>query len=317
MADEDNTAPGCCGRLRAELKCSYPLFSLDELNGRQLDVKATFAPTLCGSRWLSFVLRLTLCLFLLGGIIWSIVDWSPLDGRTSWIFLLTHWTLLATVLYFVLAVILHQSALCGGLATKDAGGRFLYQPESGHPTSSLVRFTWAVYALAMPTNIIVVLLYWTLDYNVNSVMDFENMFKHALTCLLLLVDANFLSCIPLRMKQMIFPISFGVVYVIWTVINSLLDIGDGVWPWEDEDQTNQDDALYSVIDWKHNPASAAVYAVVIVGVVFPLVFLFSWTLSAMACCRCDGSRRRITDGDHDTGEYPADEEAGATEANVY
>lgn len=263
---------------------------------------------------------MALCAVCLGGTIYSIaVAWKPLDGRTSWIFFLTHWTLLATDLYFVLVVILHQSAMCGGRATEDAGGRLLYQPGPGQPASSLVRCTWAVYALAMPANVIVVLLYWTLDYDpVDSTIDFHNIFRHALTCVFLLVDANFLSLIPLRMKQCIFPLSYGVVYVLWTVINSLLDIGDGVWPWEDEDQTNQDDALYSVLDWKHNPASATVYAVVIVGVVFPLVFLFSWTFSAIARgCRCDGSRRRFSDSTHDRGKFPADEGAGDIEASVY
>jgi len=320
---EEDTAPppGCCSRLRSELRCSYPLFSLEEQGGRVLDVKGTFAPTLCNSLWASLVVRLALFGLCLAGMIYSIaVAWNPLDGnKVSWVFFLTHWTLTITVLYFVLMTALHLSAI----RSKDGedGGRFLYQPsgpsEGQTVTGKLVRFTWALYAIAMPANIIVVLLYWTLDYEPGvSTIDFHNIFRHAISCALIFIDANVLSTIPLRAKQLIFPWMYSIVYVIWTIINSYAGIGDGEWPNEDEDQKNEDDALYSVIDWKHNPAKASVYAIAIVFVVFPLVYFFTWTFSVVGggCCKCSGSRRKIVVAKEGVS---TDEEEGSGIANVY
>ena len=230
-------------------------------------------------------------------------------------FFLTHWTLTITVLYFVLVTALHVSAM-----RAEDGGRFLRQPSEGRSvTSKLVRFTWATYAIAMPANIIVVLLYWTLDYEPGvSPVDFHNIFRHAISCALLLVDANVLSTVPLRAKQVVFPWLFAVVYVLWTIINSYAGIGDGEWPWEDKDQKNEDDALYSVIDWKHNPAKASVYAVVIVFVAFPLVYLFTWSFSVVGGGRgkcCSGSRRRVAVARGSM--QSSDEEEGNVTANVY
>ena len=317
---EEDTAPppGCCGRLRSELRCSYPLFSLEEQGGRALDVKGTFAPTLCNSMWASLAVRVALFGLCLAGMIYSIaVAWNPLDGKVSWVYFLTHWTLTITVLYFVLVTTLHISAM----RTKDGedGVRFLYQPSGpSEVPSKLVRFTWAIYAIAMPANIIVVLLYWTLDYQPGvSSVDFHNIFRHAISCALIFIDANVLSTVPLRAKQVVFPWLYAVVYVIWTIINSYAGIGDGEWPDEDADQTNEDDALYSVIDWKHNPAKASVYAVVIVFVALPLVYLFTWTFSIVGGrCTCSGSRRKILIAEEDVSTN-ANEEEGNVTVNVY
>lgn len=286
---EDSGVETRCGQLRAELKSSYPLFSLDEFGGRRLSVRDTFAPSLCGSLWISLALRLALGAFCLGGMIYSIaVAFDPLSSKICWLYFLTHWTLVVTVLYFVLVVILHLTETC------TTGFTFLYQPPNPQP-SFLVKFAWAVYAIAMPANLGVVLMYWTLDFDPKtSVVDFHNVFRHGITCLLLGVDANVLALVPLRAKQVVFPLAFAVAYLLWTVVNSILGLGNGVWPLEDADQANEDDALYSVLDWKHNPASAAVYALVIVFAVFPLLFLLSWTFSAVSAgCRCNGSRRRL------------------------
>ena len=172
-------------------------------------------------------------------------------------------------------------------------------------------------------NILVVLLYWTLDYEPGQTINFSTISLHAGTCLLVLIDGNVLATIPIRLKHIVLVESMAILLVIWTLINDLTGIGDGVWPGEDQNQNNADDALYSVLDWSDNPTKAAIISVIVIFVVIPVVFLLCWMLSVWSCClKCDGSRRQIyreDEGgkadsyqDEEEGEYDGDMHALAS-----
>ena len=175
-------------------------------------------------------------------------------------------------------------------------------------------------------NILVVLLYWTLDYEPGQTITINTISLHAGTCLLVLIDGNLIAKIPIRLKHIVFVESMAVLLVIWTLINDLTGIGDGVWPGEDSDQNNADDALYSVLDWSDDPGRAAIISVIVIFAVIPIVFVVCWMLTLWSCClKCDGSRRQVyqeddggkadrnpTHQDEEEGEYDGDMRAVAS-----
>ena len=279
--DIDPPSIGCFYRFQQELKCSYGFFSLDELNGTVLDVKNTFAP---GPKlWCVLVLgRILLAAAAIFAMVYSIVNY-PAENRWIWMGFLTHWTVVVTIAYLaiILAVTLSPKAL--------------RQPANGRPPSVLVRLAWAFYSLALPMNVLVVLLYWTLDYQPGQTIHFSTISLHAGTCFLVLIDGNLLSKIPIRMKHILLVESTAVLLVIWTLINDLVGIGDGVWENEDADQNNADDKLYSVLNWSDDPAKAAIISVLVIFVVIPIIFVLCWMLSIWSrwLTKCDGSRRYI------------------------
>jgi len=277
--DIDPPSIGCCYRLRQELKCSYGFFSLDELNGTVLNINKTFAPT--PILW-TVLARVILAGLAIGAMVYSIVNY-PAENRWIWMGFLTHWTVVTTIAYFalILAVTLSPHAL--------------EQPANGESPSVLVRLAWAFYSLSLPMNILVVLLYWTLDYKPGeTVITFQVISLHAVTCLLVFIDGNVLSTIPIRFKHILLVEGVALLLVIWTVINDLAGIGDGKWEGEDADQNNGDDKLYSVLNWSDSPGRAAIISVIVIFVVNPLIFSLCWTLSIWSrWIKCDGSRRRI------------------------
>ena len=279
--DIDPPSIGCCYRFRQELRCSYGFFSLDELNGTVLDVKNTFAP---GPKlWPVLVLgRILLAAAAIFAMVYSIVNY-PSENRWIWMGFLTHWTVVVTIAYLaiILAVTLSPKALA--------------QPANGKPPTVLVRLAWAFYSLALPMNVLVVLLYWTLDYQPGQAINFSTISLHAGTCFLVLLDGNLFSRIPIRMKHILLVESTAVLLVIWTLINDLVGIGDGIWEGEDADQNNADDKLYSVLNWSDDPAKAAIISVLVIFVVIPIIFVLCWMLSIWSrwLTKCDGSRRYI------------------------
>ena len=227
---------------------------------------------------------------------------------------LTHWTVVLTIVYFGIALAVSLSPWS------------VEQPRHGEPPSVLVRFAWAFYSCVLPMNILVVLLYWTLDYEPGQTITVNTISLHAGTCLLVLIDGNLIAKIPIRLKHIVFVESMAVLLVIWTLINDLTGIGDGVWPGEDSDQNNADDALYSVLDWSDDPGRAAIISVIVIFAVIPIVFVVCWMLTVWSCClKCDGSRRQLyqedeggkadrnpTYQDEEEGEYDGDMRAVAS-----
>ena len=294
--DIDPPSIGCFYRFRQELKCAYGFFSLDEHDGTVLCVKNTFAPDPIA--W-TILARIILSCLTIAAMTYSIINY-PSENRWIWMGFLTHWTVVLTIAYFAIALAVSLSPWA------------VEQPRHGEPPNILVRFAWAFYSLVLPMNIVVVLLYWALDYEPGeTTITFVVLALHAGTCLLVLIDGNLISTIPIRLKHIVFVESMAVLLVIWTVINDLTGIGDGKWPGEDADQNNADDALYSVLNWSDNPTRAAIISVIVIFVVIPVVFLLCWMLSLWSCClKCDGSRRQTyqEDGDGKAGSYEGEEE---------
>eukprot|EP00567_Pseudictyota_dubia_P014040 CAMPEP_0197433350 /NCGR_PEP_ID=MMETSP1175-20131217/1253_1 /TAXON_ID=1003142 /ORGANISM="Triceratium dubium, Strain CCMP147" /LENGTH=314 /DNA_ID=CAMNT_0042961701 /DNA_START=193 /DNA_END=1137 /DNA_ORIENTATION=+ len=264
----------CCARLFHEAR--RPLFSCDEGADTALNVEASFAPQPIVK---SFILRLIFFLYLISVMIQDILQ-TPKHNRFIYMGYLTRWSQVISIAY----------ALCATIATMWRA--CLAQPNAGESPRFWVRLTWALYAIAAPLSVIVVLLFWTLDYTPDDDVTYRMVANHGLTCAFVLFDGNVVAMIPLRLKQIIFTELVAVAYVIWSVIHAFTGIGDGSWP--EEDPEEEDFALYDVLDWRENPGKATIVSLVVIIVVVPLIYLLCWSLSMWSkWCTFDGSRRRV------------------------
>lgn len=327
---------GCCRRLCTELSCAYRFYSLDEQDGNVLDINATFAPGVVDKGkqtvkgWGLFTLRLVMIAWISGpGITLNIYNDSKLGpgAQRYWPIYFTSLTGLLTLAYFVCISALHLSSLLG------KGKSYLFQPESASkPASKFVRFIWTLYSIGAPCNLIVVLNYWVLVFNpaTGSTASIDTITLHGISCALVLMDGNFISHIPIRAKHAALGFGYSCTLILWSIIHSFAKIGDGDKAGEDEDRFNEDDQIYSALDWKHNPKTAAINTGFTLLVVFPVCFVIVYFLSVWSCCPCGlgGSARhrlpapagaRSDDGEVEAGaiapgeEKPVPEETPATE----
>jgi len=245
---------GVYGRFRSELK--KPYFFLEEANGEHIDVVQSFAPLSPSYPYSTLFIRIVFLSWSLGSLVDSILS-TDAENRFIWIGYLTHWGFILSICFQLMAVIITFNREC------------LKQPNTYERESlnALVKITWFFYGVATPVELMIVLLYWTLDYKSGDSISYGTIYVHAILAVLLLIDGNLISHIPIRGKQIIFPTCVAILYVIWTIIHSAADIGNG----------NYDgDLLYNVIDWKDKPAKTSVYVVVIITVVNPIMFCIVW-----------------------------------------
>ena len=109
------------------------------------------------------------------------------------------------------------------------------------------------------------LLYWALLSSYQPLHVIANPFNihsHAINYVLLLIDL-FLNDIPIRFLHFIYPVGYGVVYVIFTVILWASDFVSAVYP---------------VLNWEQNPSIAAMWSLITVLVLFPVLHAFHFGL---------------------------------------
>lgn len=273
-AEKDKVASGCCGRLKTELSSAYPLFSLDEQNGTVIDVKATFAPGVSSDSnrlgWTFFLVRLAMIGWISGaGVALSLQSFG--SNIMYWPIYFTHLTAILTLTYFLLVCSLQLLALLG------QGKKHLTQSSSKGPDSKLTTFIWTLYSTGVPANLIVVINYWLMVYDPErDVITLYSITMHGISCALMIIDGVLIAGIPIRAKHFAFSFTWGCLLLLWSVIHSLSGIGDGVWEGEDEDHSNEDDQLYAVLDWKHDPMTALIVALATLFALLPTCFVIGY-----------------------------------------
>ena len=276
---KSSKAPGCCGRLCTELSCGYPFFSLDEQDGTVLDIKSTFAPGKTSDlKWLGWtflIVRLSMIGWISGaGVAVAIIDAGP--DAIYWPMCFTNLTALLTLACFLFACALQLLALLG------EANMILSQPSSSKgPDSKFVTFVWFLYSTSVPFNLIVVINYWLLVYGKTSTLTVDTITLHGISCALLMIDGVLIAGIPIRAKHVVFSFTWGCLLVLWSIIHSLSDIGDGGLGAEDEHHFNEDDQLYIVLDWKHDPTSAFITAFLSLFVLLPFCFVISYIFALL------------------------------------
>jgi len=253
---------------------SIPMFSLEESYDKIIDVKASFIPEpICRTT----LIRTFFFLFTLASTGTSFLhpDWI---GNIMWFGYLTHISATLTIVYFGLMMICSFNT------------SLIPQPEAGADPNSLTRLVWVLYSLVTVFEIALSIFYWAAVYDPEWGIEYHRVALHGLFVPVLLFDGCILGKIPVRIKQVIFLIIAGLIYMVWTIIHSLLDIGKSV-----SDRADGDgDPLYSILNWQDDPLVAAIASFFAFCILMPVMFLVVWMLSLYSpCCNFDGRSRRV------------------------
>lgn len=270
------------GNLRQRLKweiChkSYSgRFDLEEPSGEYINLESSFAPKR------PFYATVFIKAFLLAWslqVLYTDVMHYPPHNLFIYMGYLTHWGHVMSILYLMSALYCNMNR------------SLLIQPSIGKTPPFPVRFTWALYCVVAPMEICITLLYWSADYDGGSA-NYITVMEHGIICLFVLFDGLVVSLIPIRIKMFPYFLSICISYLIWSILDAVLDIGNGEWGPEYED-----DALYEVLNWKSDSKTAVILSAVVICVIAPLIYLFCWALSlwdgSISCngLKFDGSRR--------------------------
>ncbi|KAL7462605.1 hypothetical protein ACHAXS_002985 [Conticribra weissflogii] len=249
----------CCSSLRHELYS--PMFdtvepiSIKNKTGLQiLDIVATFSPR---PRWFYILAKSFLAAWAIGIMYASITTY---ENPSFWLAYLTNQGWVLTSAYFscslLSALYLAKRGKMDDL--KGCGGM-------------LVKSTWSLFAIALPAEIVIAILFWVLEFKGN--LTYISVMTHGGGIFLLIFDGFIFSRIPLRMKQFTLFETFSSLYISWNIVHAFSGIGNP----NTVEGVDDDDAIYGSMNWKEKPIFAGIVAALTLLVLNPIVFLF---------CRC-------------------------------
>mmetsp|Transcript_17171 Transcript_17171/g.35844 ORF Transcript_17171/g.35844 Transcript_17171/m.35844 type:complete len:327 (-) Transcript_17171:223-1203(-) len=249
-----------------------------------VDVVATFSP-----RPRAGIIPIKL-LFTTWVITIMAVDITQAENPDFWLAYLTYQCWVITCTYFACS-----SVLSIYLAFKSRG------EENGEKVLSVlkrwpgffVKATWALFSIALPTEIVIFLLYWTLIYE--GVTTYRGVMFHGGGIILLLIDGFLISRIPLRIKQFILFECYALFYFAWSSIQAFSGMGNP----DRNEGVDDDDAIYSSIKWKNDTESVLILSAVALLVINPLVFFICWCVSWI-------TPKRLVVGGIDVGDVDDD-----------
>lgn len=105
--------------------------------------------------------------------------------------------------------------------------------------------------------------------------DYFNIIPHGVSLGIVALEGNCLNKIPVRWNHYILAAVMGLLFVLWSVLQSLLPVTN---PFQ-EDPEETGDYLYPVLNWDEDLVGAIVVSVVVIMILFPLLTLFFWGIS--------------------------------------
>lgn len=157
---------------------------------------------------------------------------------------LTNWTYLILNLYFLQATTLTFCAMCCEYKTRReaspstnekqdpsvevemGSGDDSASAKHGDTTTQEAReedvlrlhhkMFWLLYIISASAGLLVTVGYWTVLYEDDEPIDTNNITKHALNSVFMLID-TFLSSIPVRLFHSVYPLLYIIIYLAFTV----------------------------------------------------------------------------------------------------
>jgi hypothetical protein len=248
----DEAPPTCWSRFKGEWKLKF--FELSETDEAMVNVQKSFAPP---PVLRTFILKAALTGWSISILVTDLLSgsWNPIS---YYMIYLSNWALAITILYFLVSL------------TNTVIGTGEQRPYEDIP-GFMVRFAWGLYPTAAVVQMAATILFWVLQYDKSDPVTYKMVMKHGGFMALVILEGRFINRIPVRQKHLLFPITFMTLYVIWTVVHNVFNLGN---PY-----VADSDAIYESLDWQNNLTASAVTSVVLILGITPLMFLNTWLLS--------------------------------------
>jgi hypothetical protein len=277
--------PTCRKRFCAEIDPRQNWFHVkDPVNGRVLDIPESFAPASCPA----FVWKFFYCAGCIATMAYTMIESTDVAFYFAF---LTNIGVLFTVLYSILSV------LNTILASRTG------QPSPDQPVGLRIRLTWILFTDAAHFSFVATLLFWPLVFDPgNTDVTYETVGPHGVLFILTCIDGFYVNRIPFRLMHWYgFVLPLDLAYLVWTILQSFLGIKN---PEQDNDPTTNDDAIYTVLDWKHDWQTALFWSLMTLFVIGPILFILLWLVSTGSCCCCKKDPRKYVDSVDPTDTRP-------------
>ena len=229
-------------------------FGFNKKNLRNLDWRISFGhdPSRLMSDWQSYLLfRVILLVSILITAIWSFAQYFLLEASTFyWFIYLTNWGLIIQIIYLSLAVY-----------TTYRSKTFHHTHTSELPL--FVKLMWLSYSIILPGSFMIFAMYWLLVFD--GTFHPISILSHGLNFIVMALD-TFFGSQPYLLFHGIYFISFAVVFLIWSYIHFILQIGN---------EQNGENYIYSSLNWQH-PQSSIYFSLYLVFVITPIINLSFW-----------------------------------------
>lgn len=273
----------CCQRVSAELR--HPPYNAKEPNGEVLHGPNTFGPT---GLWI-LGLKTGLTVWA-ASVFFEGFFATPGKFHIFYLAYLTNWTYTLSSIYMISSWY-HtlQSTILSRTSNNNTNVTWFHT------------FTWILFSVVGPAEIVVALGYWGLEWDGTSAGFFyRNIMIHGVIVILVLVDGLFLNRIPIRPRQLSVLLVYLTAYLVWTIIYELANIGNPYTEGEDSD-----DQLYAALNWTEEPLTTILAASQLLFVILPIAFAVVWGLSlwSFPCGLCGGGAHRRYVNDADKAAY--------------
>ena len=264
----------CCSIIRSELSpCQQDFFASVDVNGRRLDMEASFGPSsvpavLAKAALAGFVFYTWISMFLAA------------DDRGFFFAYLTNWMVSLQVIYHIFS---------------------LWNSFSPPPrVNARIKFTWLLYNMVTHSDCVVVLLYWLTVFDPEETeLTFNRISPHGLTLAVALVEGMVVNRIPLRLYHWYAAaMPIGAIYIAWTVVHAFADIGNPNKSSDGDETTNDEDLLYPAVDWRNDTVTTLIFMMANLFIVGPILQLVLFTLSLYSPW-CRTSRRYLPEDEGD------------------
>ena len=239
-----------------------PIFSLQDANGRTIDLKESFAP----SSKIILGIKFLLVLFAISGVI------DCMSDDFFWLAYLTNWGEVIGTVYLLLSFMVAVGWIPVIIMEDDAEG------EEGQQASAATVWTkivWGLFPGIITVQMIIVVMFWFAIYD-SEELTYQLIFGHGLMFIAIALDGHVLNRTPIRLKQSAFGYLIATAYIIWTLIHGLAtNIGNP----NHVNTGADDDAIYDIINWSARPLTTLITVAIVYVVVAPLLFAICWGLS--------------------------------------
>ena len=221
------------------------------------------------------------------------VDVTRYPPHNLWVYLffLTHWAHILNIAYLTCSLI-----CCMKFGEPDTSNNDIPMPDggdeyynydnnniinidrSGKTIPRLVKVTWLLYSTTAPLSLAICTLYWigvlAPTQSIEESMNYPCIMEHGVIGLIILFDG--IACrVPVRAKHVVSLLAICTSYLLWSIVNYMLQLGNGEWG-----PSYDDDALYPVLNWhgesRHVAAIVSGFAII---VLCPAMFWGVWMMS--------------------------------------